>query len=173
MTENEAIETLNYFNEQRKALNFRGQSTKPSYFNERQYQKFTNSIEMAIATLEEIRKYRNLGTIEFITDMKSNYVEVLSVLRQYQKLGTVEELKEDKAIAEETAISGKWIPCGERLPETGRNVLVCCGFLNERYIAIAELCEYKGEKSWSIKSSVYAWQQLPEPYQEKKGVNHE
>ena len=161
MTENEAIEKLKIFPEWNKV---------DEWLSGAAMEELVNTCNNA---LEEIQKYRELGKVEFLTDMKSNYVETLSDLRQYQKLGTVEELKEDKAIAEETAISGKWIPCGERLPETGRNVLVCCGFLNERYIAIAELCEYKGKKSWSIKSSVYAWQQLPEPYQEKKGVNHE
>ena len=57
--------------------------------------------EFAVKTSKELQQYRNLGTIEFLADMKSNYVETLSDLRQYQKLGTVEELKEDKAIVDE------------------------------------------------------------------------
>ena len=59
------------------------------------------ALEIAKNAIDEIQKYRNLGTIEFLTDMKSNYVEVLSDLRQYQKIGTVEECQQNKAIAEE------------------------------------------------------------------------
>lgn len=123
----------------------------------------------AIKALNEIQQYRNLGTIEFLTDMKSNYVETLSDLRQYQKLGTVKELKEDKAIAEEAAISGKWIPCSKKLPEKHIDVLVS---FSDQDSVIAWYSEVS--KCWKnsstdnvITSKVIAWQQLPEPYQER------
>lgn len=55
MTENEAIEILYYFNEKRKAC---------LYFDKKEYQNFTNSIEMAISALSEIQRYRAIGTVE-------------------------------------------------------------------------------------------------------------
>ena len=157
MTENEAIEILTLSNDMKKKL-----------------PNLQEVYEFAVKALEEIQQYRNLGTIEFLTDMKSNYVEVLSDLRQYQKIGTVEECRQNKAIAE-TAISGKWIPCSEQLPKRHIDVLVS---LSDYGCVMAWYSEVN--KCWKssstdnvITSKVIAWQQLPEPYQEKKGVNHE
>lgn len=62
----------------------------------------------------------------------------------------------------------EWIPCSEKLPPTGIEVLVCHGFPNDKYFAIAKIIEYPpGKKYWNIKSTVYAWQPLPEMYVEK------
>lgn len=77
MTENEAIEYL--------------KRLKEDYF---QPEKISSAFDVATDALKEIQKYRAIGTIEFLTDMKSHYVEVLSDLRQYQNLGTVEEIKD-------------------------------------------------------------------------------
>lgn len=85
MTENEAIEILTLSDDMKKIL----PTLREVY-------------EVVVKGLQELQQYRNLGTIEFLTDMKSNYVEVLSDLRQYQKIGTVEECQQNKAIAEES-----------------------------------------------------------------------
>ncbi|MDE7424385.1 MAG: hypothetical protein K2N51_11985 [Lachnospiraceae bacterium] len=156
---------------------------------------FGKALLQAILSLKEIQKYRAIGTIEFLTDMKSNYVEVLSDLRQYRKLGTVKELKEltenqlsglelaeiavavqtlkkyqeigtveecqeNKAIAEEAAISGKWIPCSKKLPEGRIDVLVS---FSDHDSVIAWYSEVN--KCWKnsstdnvITSEVIAWQ---------------
>ena len=90
MTENEAIEKLKIFPEWNKV---------DEWLSGAAMEELVNTCNNA---LEEIQKYRAIGTIEFLTDMKSNYVEVLSDLRQYQKIGTVEECQQNKAIAEES-----------------------------------------------------------------------
>lgn len=49
---------------------------------------------LILNALEEIQKYRALGTVEQLMDMKKDYVEALSDWRQYRKIGTLEELRE-------------------------------------------------------------------------------
>lgn len=147
MTENAAIEYL--------------KGLKEDYF---QPKRISEALDTVVESLEEVQKYRVLGKIEFLSDMKNHYVEVLSDLRQYQKIGTVEECREAK--------ENKWIPCSEKLPQIGEKVLVCYG-VNEREITIAEMSEYKDKKYWSIKSPVHAWQQLPETYPKKRKIHRE
>ncbi|MDE7425283.1 MAG: hypothetical protein K2N51_16610 [Lachnospiraceae bacterium] len=178
MTENEAIEYL--------------KGLKEDYF---QPEKISNAFNVATDALKEIQKYRELGTIEFLTDMKSNYVEVLSDLRQYQKVGTVEELKEDKAIADELsaieaakyyAVISEWkkyqeIGTIEECREARKMIRRHCEpkYLGENIgIGCREgMCECGNiVKSYQkfcdecgIKldwGNVTAWQQLPEPYKE-------
>lgn len=217
MTENEAIEKLKIFPEWNKVDEWLSVATM---------EELVNTCNNA---LEEIQKYRELGKIEFLTDMKSNYVEVLSDLRQYQKLGTIEELKEDKAIAdelsaieaaefyavisewkkyqeigtieecqenkaiaEEADISGKWIPCSERLPEECESMFTKYKGTDRWDDAMFEkisddvnvTVEFEDGKrktktlhtidgKWKmdngiVKYNVVAWQQLPKPY---KGVD--
>jgi len=99
MTENEAIEILKHFNEKRKEFVEQGLRTKPSYFNGEEYQKFTKSIEMAIAALEEIQQYRALGTVE---DFKNRINDVKTLGRMYEKLSDkeVKEYRELKTYKE-------------------------------------------------------------------------
>lgn len=101
MTENEAIEILNYFNEKRKEYNKRIRNACP-YFNEKGYQNFTNSIEMAMSALSEIQQYRAIGTVKQIErglrfidgDDNSGIIEDLRELHKYYLIGTVEECRE-------------------------------------------------------------------------------
>lgn len=83
MTENAAIEYL--------------KGLKEDYF---QPKRISEALDTAVESLEEVQKYRALGKIEFLTDMKNHYVEVLSDLRQYQNIGTVKKCEVYKAIAE-------------------------------------------------------------------------
>lgn len=48
---------------------------------------------VAIKSLEEVQQYREIGTVEELQDMKSNYFEALSDWRQYRKIGTLEECR--------------------------------------------------------------------------------
>ncbi len=101
MTENEAIEILNYFNEKRKEYNKSIRNACP-YFNEKGYQNFTNSIEMAMSALYEIQQYRAIGTVKQIErglrfidgDDNSGIIEDLRELHKYYLIGTVEECRE-------------------------------------------------------------------------------
>jgi len=66
----------------------------------------------------------------------------------------------------------KWIPVTERLPETGRNVLVCD---NEELITRGCYLDYEddskpfwvtdADEGYSI-GKIVAWMPLPEPYKE-------
>lgn len=49
--------------------------------------------ELAIQALEEVQKYREIGALEELQDMKSDYYETLSDWRQYRKIGTLEECR--------------------------------------------------------------------------------
>ena len=159
MTENEAIEYL--------------KRLKEDYF---QPEKISSAFDVATDALKEIQKYRAAGTIEFLTDMKSHYVEVLSDLRQYQKIGIVEGIKDIG-----------WIPCHERLPEEPEKIPEDDEELEDMYLSEkikeyiatikgaskATTLHYVGENKWIDISTrecyeVVAWQQLPEPYKNKR-----
>lgn len=56
-------------------------------------QKRAEALDVSIQALEEVQKYRAIGTPEELQDMKSNYFEALSDWRQYRKIGTLEECR--------------------------------------------------------------------------------
>ena len=66
-------------------------------------QKRAEALDIAIQAFEEIQQYREIGALEELQDMKSNYFEVLSDWRQYRKIGTLEECR--AAMEKQTAIS--------------------------------------------------------------------
>ncbi|MBT9667641.1 hypothetical protein [Roseburia hominis] len=57
--------------------------------------------DFMMAILDEVQKYRAIGTAEELQDMKSNYFEALSDWRQYRKIGTLEECR--AAVEKQTA----------------------------------------------------------------------
>lgn len=125
------------------------------------FKDISEAFDIAVDALKEIQKYRVLGTVKFLTDMKSYYANTLSDLRQYQKIGTVEECKE--------ARERRWILCCEQLPKGHIDVLVS---FSDHDSVIAWYSEVN--KCWKnsstgnvITAKVIAWQQLPEPYQER------
>jgi hypothetical protein len=77
----------------------------------------------------------------------------------------IDSLKTDEMynlLAEKGAdICECWIPCSERLPETGSHVLV---FLKDGYIGTDDYFSYGFD---DFKDDVIAWMPLPEPYVEK------
>lgn len=74
----------------------------------------------------------------------------------------IEALNEEK--------TGKWIPCSERLPNYGHNMLMC-----RKDGTVGEGCYHSiiGEWSqfrWNVNGvkDVIAWMPLPEPYKENE-----
>ena len=64
-------------------------------------QKRAEALDVAIQALEEVQQYREIGTLEELQNMKSDYFEALSDWRQYRKIGTLEECR--TAIEKQTA----------------------------------------------------------------------
>lgn len=53
-----------------------------------------------------------------------------------------------------------WIPVSERLPEEDGTYLITGGIFGQRIVFTAQYnC-----KTWCVKTNVYAWMPLPEPY---------
>ncbi len=63
MTENEAIEVLRGYDEERKELEKMAFRTRPDYFSEETYRKFVKAIEMSMKSLKELQQYRSIGTV--------------------------------------------------------------------------------------------------------------
>ena len=79
---------------------------------------------------------------------------------------------------------GEWIPCSERLPEDGENVLVWFEYFRYgEFNGLFQTCGISwtwkgrwsgfvnGESGWH-KLKILAWMPLPEPYKEE-GADHE
>ena len=91
-------------------------------------------------------------------------------------------IDKSKQIIQEVAeeYNGGWIPCSERLPEDGTDVLVQFeyyryGNYNRLFQTIGISYTYNGEWSGFVNGSsgwsdlrIIAWQPLPEPYKEKE-----
>lgn len=69
--------------------------------------------DFMMAILDEVQKYRAIGTAEELQDMKSNYFEALSDWRQYRKVGTLEECRAsvEKQTAKRPRIMGNAMIC--------------------------------------------------------------
>lgn len=103
--------------------------------------------------------YYNIGyssyNLDFVLEWKEKYFEVL----------------ENKA-AKDTAISGKWIPCSERLPENNKLVLGWYKDIDNPFSGYKYGIVMKTSLGWVFDygnrycSSVAAWMPLPEPYKE-------
>lgn len=91
--------------------------------------------------------------------------------------GTVELLKEVKDVLSEQPKAGAWIPCSERLPDEGKEVLISYDYDSfdiemtpKRYLGVM-IGYYEDSEWWSSDEwtdGVTAWYPLPEPW---KGEN--
>ena len=95
---------------------------------------------------------------EWCTDCKE-YDKERSCCHRWKKVirETVEELKQAQ----------RWIPCSERLPEGGREILVTekGGFIRHcEYANYGDFQEFQTVKEGLTVHDVIAWMPLPEPY---------
>ena len=81
MTENEAIEALRLINTSR---------VHPFY----SWEEMAEVRDIAIAALEEIQQYREIGTVEQVRNQKHNLEIAYKIINDYQNVGTVEECRE-------------------------------------------------------------------------------
>lgn len=99
MTENEAIERI-----------------RTGICNERGTQRFCKdscmygidkcAYSMAIQALEEIPRYRDLGTVDELAEIQVQYYHLLHQVKEFEAIGTIEELHELK----EKSVAKKVIP---------------------------------------------------------------
>lgn len=82
---------------------------------------------------------------------------------------------EDREDAKDTNVPGKWIPCSERLPKDGENVL--CYVTSAMRVGDDIVTGLQHDGLWFMQSgvgmqsfdracTVTAWMPLPEPYRE-------
>lgn len=100
--------------------------------------------------------YYNIGyssyNLDFVLEWKEKYFEVL----------------ENKA-AKDTAVSGKWIPCSERLPE--KPEIGFDGYIVQTRRVVQPFVGYWDGRKWTdeeddVVDEVIAWMPLPEPMKE-------
>lgn len=124
MTENEALNALNFLVGYEDAVD-KGEIDAPNNINsqEKEALKFI---------LDEIQKYRELGTVEEILKVLNNQRTVVVTqhekLKQYRAIGTIEELKvlKEKSVAKKPLNDGMQRPfsyycpnCKEELSDDG------------------------------------------------------
>ena len=90
--------------------------------------------------------------------------------------GENDEIYEADITAIETAIrvmqKTAWIPCSERLPEDGQDVIGCdkTGFITRyKFDADDPLCWIDDHEEFFMGSEIIAWMPLPEPYRKDEG----
>ena len=83
MTENEAIKAIE------NDLEWHSKELKP---------KYKEVLRFAIQTLEEIQRYRDLGTVDEMAETQVQYYNLFHKMRKYQAIGTVEDIQEVMAL---------------------------------------------------------------------------
>ena len=82
--------------------------------------------------------------------------------------GANDMLEEVIEAVEEFSAQNKWIPCSERLPDEGINVLCQCQANIFEVLKLTNDGWYHDVKHCYMKGFVIAWQPLPEPYKESE-----
>lgn len=124
------------------------------------------ALDMAIEALEEVQRYRAIGTVEGFERAIQSSIENYNLYREY-KAKAQEVAKE---YGKDTNVrSNGWIPCSERLPEPYKKVLVYEED-GEIYMAKyhADIKRFSHVRSaWCVRENeVVAWMPLPiAPYQ--------
>ena len=97
MTEQMAIETLKCIKSGTSTILLNGNNTPET---EKFLIRDCEALDTAIRTLEEIPRYRDLGTIDELAEMQVQYNHFLHEVKKYRAIGTVEELQALKEKAE-------------------------------------------------------------------------
>ena len=105
-------------------------------------------VYMAIEDLNELKAYRDLGTLH----------QIRVVIDRYQELND----SYHQLIKEEH--NNGWIPCSERLPEENVNVLIQINFKDDIKIAVSSRIDFNYWTCFGRDVNVIAWQPLPAPY---------
>lgn len=96
---------------------------------------------------------------KIISELKANMEE----LRQYREIGTVEEIREAFAILIEmtTKLNKRWIPVEERLPEMEYDTVLCVTDKNHYFVGV--FTSEFGFRTGDIdaEGTVIAWHPLP------------
>ncbi len=61
---------------------------------------FAKAYEIAITALEEIQKYKDIGTVEELKTLHNDYWKLNEICKEYSAIGTVSELRENKNFLE-------------------------------------------------------------------------
>ena len=103
--------------------------------------------------------------IDKLEDLHAEYINQYGVVGSNPRasavsrcIRTVEEVQEE--------YNGGWIPCSERLPEKGADVLLSLRSLDvyTGFMANTEGCFYVEGEGYVELENVLAWQPLPAPY---------
>lgn len=89
---------------------------------------------MAIQALEEIPRYRDLGTVDELAELQVQYYHLLHQVKEFEKIGTIEEfkaLKENQRNCKDCAGCTNWK----------------CDCANERDYAITQFANFLHEKA--------------------------
>ena len=119
-----------------------------------------NALLEELEHIAEIHPYKVVGDRDSYSPYNEGWSDCISLIEHY-----LEQLPSAKP-------ERKWIPVTERLPETGKTVLVTVeGWNSERYVysdcryknGIWESCEEPIYDYWTELTGVIAWMPFPEP----------
>ena len=138
---------------------------------DKQKEKVTEAVRMAVEALKRetsgdaISRYNAIDALMEILD-RPNHAEFLYTDEICKVLNELPSVQPEP----------KWIPCKDRLPERGNEVLVCYDFKGHRFVLTGVLYgdgsfhgyddEYLTPEGRKYRKAV-AWMPLPEPYQEE------
>jgi len=96
---------------------------------------------------------------------RSALLKVLNKNSIFQKVTNSEGKNVIEIVNEQPIFNDGWIPCSERLPQHGSNILVCQrdGYVNVGYYSRNK---FKDMNSFPYEDAI-AWRELPQPYQPK------
>lgn len=116
------------------------------------------ALDMAIEALEEVQRYRAIGTVEGFERAIQSSIENYNLYREY------------KAKAQEVAkeYGDGWIPCEIALPKEATTYEVTCEIIlcsEKQYITTYALWGTEGEWICRKNERVIAWKEKSAPYQ--------
>jgi hypothetical protein len=114
-----------------------------------------------------LAKHVNMLMNAFVWEEKREVLQEVFKKSFEKSIAIVDEVAEEYVHDTKVGKNNGWIPCSERLPEIGVDVLVCdeVGFI--------DLCYLDGTHWWDIEGRKYGlgeycvWMPLPEPYKKE------